>query len=202
MISVTNAYLHDTWGPLKYAARWCFSASRIALWPEEAIHRLYRALEDDGRVRAVRIESGDFRAGDVLDLVSHERAIPVGEAVAHALAFSGEIGTLALELELRAYVRKVVGGPPQLAWVGEGTEATLMPAAPPLAAEACLHLWSTLFRPRSPDGLDNDELYRLNAPILTRLIHRLDKELGSLAEFEGAGVCETGFVPYGPDVYG
>jgi hypothetical protein len=196
------SYRCDTWGPLKSAATWYFRASRVQAWPEDAIRRLYRTLGEDARVRAVHIESGDFRPGDVLHLAPAGGTVPVDAALAHAAAFRGAIGTLAFDLEIRAYVCAIAGGAPALAWVGEGTEATLMPDAPPLEADARLNLWHSLFRPRSPQGADNEALYRLNAPILAGLLRRFAEEFGLLVEYEGAGVTEAGFRPYSPEVYG
>lgn len=181
----------DTWGPMRAPARWYFSAERVVRWPDDAIRRLYAALDDDGRVRTVGIESGSWGPGDVLDL---RRAGPVGEdeAIAHVKAFSGQIGTLAFGLDLRVYVRARPTGPPRLDWVGEETEATLEPTSTVLPAGAQLHIHHSLFQARSPDGADNGELADLNAPILRRLLARFAQQFGPLTDTEGRNVTETG----------
>jgi hypothetical protein len=187
-------YLTDTWGPMRAPARWYFSAERVLCWPGDAIHRLYAALDGDGRVRAVGIESGSWGPDDVLDL-HRAGPIPEDEAVAHVAAFSGQIGTLAFGLDLRAYVRERPAGPPRLLWVGEGTEATLEPTSTALPAGAQLHIWHSLFHICSPEGDDNRVLADLNAPILRRLLGRFAEQFGPLTETEGRNVTQTGIAP-------
>lgn len=188
-------YLQDTWGPLRAEASWGFDAMDIAGWPERPIQHLYRALGDDAGVRAVVIESGDFGRGDVLELAPSSGVVSEADAIAHVRAFSGDIGTLAFKLILRAHVRRRPSGPPEPAWVDEGTEATLLPGSGALRAEARLILEHSLFRPVSPTGISNAELYGLNAPILRRLLERFAAEFGRLVEFEGPGVGPAGFAP-------
>lgn len=187
------SYVQDTWGPLRAEASWAFDAMDVAGWPQRSIQHLYRALGDDACVRAVDIESGDFGPGDVLELAPAAGVVSEEAAIAHVGAFSGEIGTLAFELLLRAYVRRVPNAPPELAWVDEGTEVTLLPGNGAMRAEARLILEHSLFRQTSPTGLANDELYRLNAPILQRLLERFAAEFGPLVEYEGPGAVPTGF---------
>ena len=190
-----SPYVQDTWGPLRAEASWAFDAMDIAGWPERPIHHLYRALGDDARVRAVEIESGDFGPGDVLELAPASGVVSEEDAIAHVRAFGGEIGTLAFKLLLRAYVRRTPSAAPEPAWVDEGTEVTLLPGNGAMRAEARLILEHSLFRPTSPTGLANAELYRLNAPILQRLLERFAAEFGRLVEYEGPGAGPTGFEP-------
>ncbi len=111
-MNMPATYLHDTWGPLKYAASWCFDASGVG-WPGEAVARFYCALGEGARVRSVRIESGDFGPGDVHDLAPAEGHVSAEQAAAHVRAFNGQIGALALGLEFHAYVREREDGPPR-----------------------------------------------------------------------------------------
>ena len=120
------------------------------------------------------------------------RPVSEDEAVAHVTAFSGLIGAMAFGLDLRVHVRERPAGPPRLHWVGEETEATLEPASAAFPASAQLHIWHSLFHPRSPDGDDNGVLADLNAPILRRLVARFAQQFGPLTETEGPNVTETG----------
>jgi hypothetical protein len=188
---ISVPYLMDTWGPMRSPASWYFAAKRVDSWPQDALRRLYGALAPDGRVRAIGIEAAEWGADDTLRLAP-EHPVTEAEAIAHADAFSAEIGTLAFRhraTPLRPRRGQRCAGSAQ--GVKE-TEVTLVPDSSAVPASARLQIWHSLFHPRSPDGLDNDVLAELNAPILRSLLARFAESFGPLEETEGPRVTPDG----------
>ncbi|WP_394849987.1 hypothetical protein LZC95_21335 [Pendulispora brunnea] len=196
MTRISQSYVRDTWSLLEYQVGWCFNSPETdEAWPGESLRRFYRALGEYGRVRAVRIESGEYYHGDVFNLCPENRTISFDEAMAHLRAFRGELGTVVLELELRVFVRLVENRPLEIAWVGERTEGIFYPTGPHSNAHFWFKLGHTLFRAHSRDGADNSELAHLNAPVLRQILERFKLEFGPADEYDGEDVTLDGFEP-------
>ncbi len=181
--STMQQYVHDTWRPMQSGGTWCFEAP-ILRGPgglAAGLRRLMEVFGPDWRINRVDIESGD--APDAPRRLTGE-SLALGDIVGLVEGFPGQVSVLAMKVDADAYVRETPGGAPVRLWLHEDMEITLWPREAPLAAEVCLEMSHSLFRPESPDGDDNRELYDLNRPILAGLLAGLEARFGPLSDYE------------------
>jgi hypothetical protein len=114
-------------------------------------------------------------------------------ALDRLLSRSEVVDSVDVEFDTNAFIRTPTSRAPVRAWVRLPTELRIWSheSGAPYAAFSMAH---TLFAPEGPLGEDNDELFRLNQPLLERGLRRWEERLGPIVESEGLhGVWRYGF---------
>jgi hypothetical protein len=196
--------VYDTWGLARYAGSWSIIPARADapgnVWVEDALAATLEAFDELARPWAAGIAPVPDADAAPVSLAwrpdeSQEAYREAVRAVVHD--YPAPIHSLELQLDVNAHARTPESPhTPVRAWLRLPTEIELRGPVAGGAPYASLAVEHTLFRPESADGIDNRELYELNAPSLEAALRSWERRLGPITEVDGlTGIFRYGFQP-------
>jgi hypothetical protein len=194
--------IYDTWGLTKYAGSWMIAPVRLDAegteWIAAALAATLEAYGPLARPWAAGIVPlpAPDAAPRSLAWQPGESQSAYRDALLAAIADVGApVQSLELRIDLLAHAR--TGDSPHApvrSWLRLPTEIELRSPGADDTSYANLTFDHTLFRPESADGIDNRELYALNAPLLESALRGWEERLGPITEVDGlTGVFHYGY---------